>query len=164
MTQQDKNQAFIKQFKKDNNIKTQTLLPTPLDVFAAQVVKDNCTATDGAWWRKYCEHFKLNYRQEHIAMAHFMDMCNTCQCMPWELIKFGREHFGFTKFDAVEIMLLMENLLDTEEERNDNPSSEEAYAIDDDDEQEHAVSSSSGKRRLKRAYNGEEEDDDVETH
>lgn len=169
MTQEDKNQAFIKQFKKDNNVKVQTTLPTALDRFQTQVISDGCTATDGAWWRKYCDDFKMNFRGQRMAMHTLLELCFRCSCEPWQLIKLGRQNYGFTKFTDREILVLRDNLLDdgepcegeqedgsyeeTSEPYNSNPNSEEAYEIDDD-----VAVSSTGKRRLKRR--GRDEDDD----
>lgn len=172
MTQEDKNQAFIKQFKKDNNVKVQTTLPTALDRFQTQVISDGCTATDGAWWRKYCDDFKMNFRSQRMAMHTLLELCFRCSCEPWQLIKLGRQNYGFTKFTDHEILVLRDNLLDdgepcegeedgsyeeTSEPYNSNPNSEEAYEIDDD-----VAVSSTGKRRLKRR--GRDKDDDEDAH
>lgn len=169
-TQSQINKDFVKKFKKDNGIKVQTKLPTAIDLFSARVISDGCTATDGAWWRRFCEQFKLDPAKYGPAMTAMLDICRKCgDAKPWELIRFGRQTYGFTTFDENEIHMLEINMLadldaddddkdsgsyeetgapyDPSQPYPDNPTSEEAYAIDDDDEA--AYEAARGKRKVR---------------
>lgn len=147
----DKNKAFISKFKSDNNVKTQSKLPSAIDVQNEMIVREGGTLWDATMWRKWCDKVKFGYNQYTEANLKFLNLCEHLECTPWALIKLGRELYAFRDWGTNEIQFLMDHLVvsdnegsyeETDEPYNANPTSAEAYDIDDD-----APSSGNGKRK-----------------
>jgi len=113
--QKAQNDAFIKKFKKDNKILTQSKLPTPVDEFNKKLIRDDCLLTDGMHWKKFVDEFKYDPIKHLNAMHALLDMCERCCCAPWQLVNLAVSNFGQTKFDDATIFMLRDNMLSPEE-------------------------------------------------
>jgi len=168
-----RNSIFIKKFKKDNNVKVQTKLPSRVEADNATAVTNGFSVIDATWFRRFMEEAKFHPVTYGSDVIYLFEMAARCGCSPVGLIHFGRTNYGFKQFGHDEVVYLKEHMLadhdddadvddkesasyeETEEPYNDNPNSEEAYAIDDDDAAEYAAANH-GKRKARCV--GEEED------
>jgi len=145
------NAAFIKKFKTDHNVKTQTKLPSQIEAQNAKAVADGYTVTDAIWWRRFVEMVKYDPDGYCTGMNILIDMMTRCHCGPIALINFGRTTYGFEKFDCDEICILRDNMLAYEPAASYEETSEHAYEVDGDgtgeDDDEKAAAESSGKRK-----------------
>lgn len=152
------NAAFIKKFKTDHNVKTQTKLPSQIEAQNAKAVADGYTVTDAIWWRRFVEMVKYDPDGYCTGMNILFEMMTRCHCGPIALINFGRTTYGFEKFDCDEICILRDNMLAYEPSSYEE-TSEHAYEVDgasageDDDEKaaEEAAASSGKRKRLMTA-------------
>jgi hypothetical protein len=125
--QKAQNDAFIKKFKKDNKILTQTKIPTPVDEFNKKLIRDDCLLTDGMHWKKYVDEFKYDPMKHADAMMALLSMCQRCGCSPWQIVNLAVSNFGQTKFDDAAIYFMRDNMLSPELD-------ESMYSTDEDDE------------------------------
>ena len=137
-TQKAQNEAFIKKFKKDNKIMTQTKIPTPVDEFNKKLIRDDCLLTDGMHWKKYVDEFKYDPMKHADAMMTLLGMCHRCGCSPWQIVNLAVSNFGHTKFDDAAIYMMRDSMLSPEEIENDYSTEEiDADDVDDDDGVDH---------------------------
>lgn len=136
-TQKAQNDAFIKKFKKDNKIMTQTKIPTPVDEFNKKLIRDDCLLTDGMHWKKYVEEFKYDPMKHADAMMTLLSMCQRCGCSPWQIVNLAVSNFGQTKFDDAAIYLMRDSMLSPEEIENDYSTEDVDEDIDEDDGVDH---------------------------
>jgi len=135
MTQQEKNTAFISQFRIDNNIKTQSKMPTVGDEFNKMIISDGCTLQTGLAWKKFADGVKYGV-VDCDAMFVLLDMAKHCNCKPWHLVQLARDNFGVREFNEEAIRTLQSHMLaDTSEEGGDDdevrPEPREADVDDD---------------------------------
>jgi len=162
------NTAFIKKFKKDNNIKVQTKLPSRVEADNAKAIAAGYSVIDATWFRRFMEEVKFDPIKYRRVMRMLFDMAEQCDCSPVGLVHFGRTTYGFKEFGGDQIVFLHEHMLadhddgatqgvgEPQEEEveldlrgdgdHDSPTSEEAYDIDDDDEA--AFEAASRKRKV----------------
>lgn len=141
------NAAFIKQFKTDNNVKTQGKLPSQIEAQNAKAVADGFSVTDAIWWRRFCEMVKYDPDGYCTGMNILIGIMDRCHCGPIALIHFGRTTYGFQKFDCDEICQLRDNMLAYDPSASYEETSEHAYEVDGDDDGDNSVSPGSGKRK-----------------
>jgi len=162
----DANKAFIKKFKKDNNVKVQTKLPSRVEHDNELCIARGNSLIDANWWRRFIEEVKFDPMSYAPQMVRLFEMAQKCNCHPTGLIYFGRTTYGWKQFGRDEIDYLRDNLIADDDDAEgsgsyeetsapydpsqpypDNPTSEEAYAIDDDDEA--AFEAARGKRKVR---------------
>lgn len=168
-TQLQKNALFIRQFKRDNNVKVQTKLPSRVEADNAKAVTNGWSTIDATWFRRYMEEVKFDPVTHTQDVVLLFEMSRKCNSSPVGLINFGRCTYGWKQFGHDEIVYLKAHMLadlddepvvespsegsveyeETSEPYNDNPNSEEAYAIDDDEQAAASASTSSRKRKVR---------------
>jgi len=166
-TQNEQNTLFIRKFKKDNNIKVQTKLPSRVEADNAKAVTNGYAVVDATWFRRFMEEAKYDPVAYGADLISLFEMARTCASSPVGLVNFGRTNYGWKQFGHDEIVYLREHMLadhddedggdaaetgsyeDTSEPYLENPNSAEAYEIDDDQQAAASASTSSRKRKVR---------------
>lgn len=95
----NKNSAFIKEWKKKNGVKTQTVMPTLVSVQNEWAIKNGFSITDAQQWRALCE--KAKYCTEDAfaqgvidLLTNTLEMASHVEAHPIGLINFARTAMG----------------------------------------------------------------------
>lgn len=142
----EKNEAFLKAYKKSNNIKTQMVLPTAIDMHNSWAVQAGASIGDAQTWRRLME---LAGREVPDIVSHetpqsdlvhsTLDFAEHLDISAVELIAFARKTYGIATWNQKALDRLQDTMLadagndDLEIDLDDsprNPTSAEAYELD----------------------------------
>lgn len=138
-----KNEAFVRAYKKENNIKTQAVLPSATMANNEWAIKSGWSMSDATVWRGLCE--KAKFATDDVEgdgiiclLKETIEMANHCDAHPVGLIHFARTSHGRPVWDLDTLDYLQANML---------PSGATPEQIMDDDD-DVTVTTTSGKKRL----------------
>lgn len=146
-----KNDAYVKAFKKASGTKKQTVMPTAAAQHTEWAVHQGWSMQDAITWRGICEKAKFA-RDDVESSAWFAVICDTidvaahCQTHPIGLIHFGRTSMGLKNWDMDAIEFLKDNLLTTGEGLCEDGGNPEEVDQDEDIDDKELANEGSLKR------------------